>query len=217
MKLSLSCQFWAWIALGVVGASVGLCALDQYCESAIASWSRSVLCELKLTDIAIAFFTYCLVVVGWFTIRSNEQTVKNLERAYLAVGPTALFTRMLPTPNVSLKLNIHNTGRTGATITTIFGEFSRAPPIGDKPQYGNGRLERTDLSIAAGTDTVLDAYVFEDDFTGEQSFWGYVLYRDIFKRTHTARFCVRLYPAAPAVGVGGQFQIAGGDAWRECE
>src|SRR6266571_91157 len=39
--------------------------------------------EIKFTDILIALFTYCLVVAGWFTLRSADENTKNAERAYL--------------------------------------------------------------------------------------------------------------------------------------
>ena len=42
--------------------------------------------EMRLTDLALVFFTYCLVVVGAFTLRSNQRTVQDLERAYLWPG-----------------------------------------------------------------------------------------------------------------------------------
>jgi hypothetical protein len=32
-------------------------------------------------------FYYCLVIVGWFTIRSGERNARNLERAYIFAGP----------------------------------------------------------------------------------------------------------------------------------
>jgi hypothetical protein len=180
------------------------------------SWSRSVLCDLKITDIAIAFFTYCLAVVGWFTIRSNEQTVMNLERALLAVGPTQI-TRYATPPKVTLKLNVHNTGRTSATIFEVCGQFSRAPPVGDKPDYTRGVAVITDLSVASGADSVLDPFLFEDNFDGDQFFWGYLRYRDIFKIVHTARVCVAIFPRLGAGGTTGKYQLAGSDAWRECD
>src|SRR5882672_6204242 len=43
--------------------------------------------DLKPTDIAIAFFTYCLVMVGWFTLRSGDANTKNGQRAFLVAGP----------------------------------------------------------------------------------------------------------------------------------
>jgi len=48
---------------------------------------REIACsEIKFTDIVIAFLTYCLVVVGWFAMRSADENMKNAERAYLVAG-----------------------------------------------------------------------------------------------------------------------------------
>lgn len=56
---------------------------NKYTESA-----HEVVCaETKFTDLAIAFLTYCLVAVGWFTMKSADENTKRKERAYIvAVG-----------------------------------------------------------------------------------------------------------------------------------
>lgn len=38
----------------------------------------TVVCDAKITDFALVFFTYCLVVVGWFTMKSNVQTLQDM-------------------------------------------------------------------------------------------------------------------------------------------
>jgi hypothetical protein len=43
--------------------------------------------EAKITDLALIFFTACLVIVGWFTIRSGERNSRKLERAYIFPTP----------------------------------------------------------------------------------------------------------------------------------
>jgi hypothetical protein len=213
-KLSLSRQFWAWVGGGLIVTTILLYGLAGRCEDSRLLSGKSFLCDLKITDVAIAFFSYCLAVIGWFTIRSNEQTVRTLERAFIAVGPTKIQTSHSPPPNVSLKLVVDNTGRTAATIFEVCGEFSRSPPSGNVPVY-SGRVDLTDLSIPGGKEEVVVPFNFEDGYLGNQFFWGYLRYRDIFKNVHTARFCVALVPAAP--GSVGKYSIAGSDAWRECD
>jgi hypothetical protein len=137
-------------------------------------------------------------------------TVRSLERAFLAVGPTQI--KVTPGPVVEVKLLVHNTGRTGAVITGICGEFSRTPPQGDTPYYSS-EVKLTDLSVAAGAETVLDPFPFEDEFVGDQFFWGYLTYRDIFRTVHRARFCVTI---VPRVSGPGRYQLAGSERWREC-
>jgi hypothetical protein len=39
--------------------------------------------DAKITDLALVLFTYCLVVVGWATMRSGERSVRMLERGFL--------------------------------------------------------------------------------------------------------------------------------------
>jgi hypothetical protein len=178
--------------------------------------------ETKFTDLLLAFFTYCLVIVGWFTIRNSERTVQNLERAFLAVGATKIQKNLRPaddqgytSPFVRMTLYVHNTGRTGAIITKVYGEFSETPPAGNKPIYQHGMDHIADFSIAAGVSSDLTPFNFETDFMGNQFFWGYVEYLDIFKIRHTARFCAAIFPNDPS-GVG-KYQLAGSDAWRECD
>ena len=176
--------------------------------------------EIKFTDLLLAYFTYCLVIVGWFGIRNSELTVKNLERAFLSVSPTKITKLYRPpdeeghtVPFIRLTLHVHNAGRTRAAIQKIYGEFSRNPPSGDVPIYRDGRAEPTDLAIAANQESDIFPIAFEDDFMGEQFFWGYLEYSDIFKIRHVARFCARIVPADPPSL--GKFQLAGSDGWRE--
>lgn len=43
-----------------------------------------LICDAKITDIGIMFFTYCPVIVGWFGIKSNQRTVEDLERVLIS-------------------------------------------------------------------------------------------------------------------------------------
>jgi hypothetical protein len=91
---SLAWQFGGLIAGGFLLIVVGLLWAKQSLCPTYPSYMPTWLCEdTKFTDLLLAFFTYCLVIVGWFTIRSSERTVQNLERAFLAVGPTKIEKR----------------------------------------------------------------------------------------------------------------------------
>jgi hypothetical protein len=211
-RSSLTWKFFFWILVGLASVLLMLWARESSCTSIPAlSW----LCdEARFTDLLLAYFTYCLVVVGWFGIKSNELTVQNLERAFLSVGPTRieqLYRSSPTTPFVRLTLYVHNTGRTGAIIKRVYGEFSRVPPDGRKPMYKNGNDMITDLSVAANEKDELSPVAFEDDFHGDQFFWGYLEYLDIFKIEHKSRFCAAIFPAS------GKYQIAGNEHWRECD
>jgi hypothetical protein len=189
-------------------------------------YSPTWLCEeTKFTDLLLAYFTYCLVIVGWFGIRSNELTIQNLERAFLAVGPTKIRLDWVRQPGktvyvqgepleTAVGLYIHNTGRTGATIKKVYGEFSKEAPSGDVPRYKDGTSFETDLSIAATTERDLSPIEFRDPSTDKQFFWGYIEYIDIFKNTRTARYCAAIFPSATGPGY---YQIAGSAGWRDCD
>ncbi|RXH19513.1 hypothetical protein [Bradyrhizobium guangzhouense] len=155
----------------------------------------------------------------------------DLERAYLAVGPTKItvdFVKSdvanargfyMPTDpqELTAHLYVQNTGRTGATVKKIYGILTDSEPIGDTPFYPPQPQQPslTDLSVAATAQSVLDPFEFKSDLIGEQFFWGYIEYTDIFKNRRTSRFCAHLSPAER--GKSGKYQIAGTDAWRECD
>ena len=42
--------------------------------------------ETKITDLFLAFFTYCLVAVGFAEMLNTDKTAKKTERAYLTIG-----------------------------------------------------------------------------------------------------------------------------------
>jgi hypothetical protein len=151
----------------------------------------------------------------------------DLERAYLSVGLTEINTEFVPhrlayyeqtdPKRTTLKFYVHNTGRTGALIKVLYGEFSRTPPQGGTPVYKNGTRKETDFSIAGGAESAITPYVFVDDYTDKQFFWGYIEYVDIFKRRHIARVCASILPAQMARPGTGKFDIAGSEGWRECD
>jgi hypothetical protein len=175
--------------------------------------------------------------------RANAETAKeqvaitkmgviDLERAYLAVGPTEIVVDFIRSDiakarghfvvsdpkEVTVHLLVQNTGRTGATIKKIYGILTEQAPIGDVPLYPPlaDQPVITDLAIPAGTGTKLDPFEFKSDYVGNQFFWGYIEYRDIFKNKRTSRFCAHLEVAARGDSRG-KFQIAGSEGWRECD
>jgi hypothetical protein len=218
MKRSLGWAFLSWILAGLIPLIVVLWTRQSWCSP---KGPNIWLCEeIKFTDLPIVYFTYCLVVVGWFGIKSSERSVQNLERAFLSVSPSKIMI-YYRAPNdagqtlafVRLTLHVHNAGRTRAVIKKVYGEFSRTAPEGNFPVYEHGREEITDLAVAVGEKSDLTPIQFDDNFAGEQFFWGYIEYADIFKIRHVARFCARIVPNhAPALG---KFQLAGSDGWRE--
>ena len=74
--------------------------------------------EMKITDLAMIFFTCGLFIVGWFTLRSNENTVENLERPYLWPG-YGLMIEDQDSVRIGVHLGIRNTGRTVGIVKTV--------------------------------------------------------------------------------------------------
>ncbi len=109
-----------------------------------------ILCgEIKLTDVALALFTYYLVVVGWFTMRNVDETTKRTERAYIVCGGPfgrvkkntgfrRVFDRMFQEPQrpglrtfhkandftEPWRMALHNFGRTPAFISEVIWGLS---------------------------------------------------------------------------------------------
>lgn len=233
MKIGLSVKFWLWIFGGfVLFAIAAFVASTTICAS--PSRNYGIICDAKGTELGLVFFTYCLVVVGWFTVRSNELTTQTLERGYLAVSPTDIQRRFVVGKNrnssfydeqdpqeIVLNLRVENTGRTTATIKKVYVEFSREPPIGDLPQYKDGREKIADFVFAVNvTDKLPIDHV--TSFLTDQFVWGYIEYFDVFKIKRISRFCAAIFPPAQRYTGGGapsfgRSEPAGAEGWRECD
>jgi hypothetical protein len=134
--------------------------------------------------------------------------IQTLHRPADAEGRTAPFVRMTFT--------VHNTGRTSATITKAYGQFSHTFPAGNKPFYWNGTKHIMEFSVAAGLSFDLAPFFFETDSHDPQFFWGYLEYFDIFKVKHLSRVCAAVFPSDPPGP--GKFQLVKDrDAWPECD
>jgi hypothetical protein len=108
-------------------------------ENAYAKIISSVACgDVKLADSFLIFFTYCLVIVGWFTMRNTDETAKRTDRAYVVCGGV-FGVRKNPELDTSdpeyravatdfqkpWLMMIHNVGRTPAYITKV--RWSKCP------------------------------------------------------------------------------------------
>ena len=159
----------------------------------------------------------------------TKMGIFDLERAYLDAGPNEIVTRFVTDPppvrgfykpgdpmEVVIKIGMKNSGRTRAAINRAYGEFFQGN-LGERPTYNfeAGITYVTDLSVAAD-----EAGDFPHDFRtrriGEQFFFGFIEYKDIFKKIHTSRFCLMIIPSLEN-GKRGKMQFAGRDAWRECD
>lgn len=147
--------------------------------------SKPALCETKPTDALLVLFTYCLVIVGWITVKSGAQIAKTTERAYLS----PVFDKAFVEGSDDLEVfhRVRNDGRTSAIAFEVYGEIADSFP--DKVSYPNKtRIMRLNRGIAAGAIDPLGS-VFAN-IKGSVVF-GYVKYRDIFGDEHTTGFAAR--------------------------
>jgi hypothetical protein len=173
----------------------------------------------------IARFNHQLVIATWvigvvgmvtgvvlfFTLRVTQKAADHIprtERAYLFVNPTNIA-MSLPGRYTTFDICVDNAGKTPALLKQIHLVITQAPPLGN-PQYPNAQIVLTDLYINAGVRREKLPIV------GDRANWvtpffvyGFLIYTDIFRETHTSHFCARILPTHQ------NFEIAGGEAWND--
>ena len=109
-----------------------------------------------------------------------------VERAYVFGGPTDLF---LLHDQASVRLAMQNYGKTPAVIREWSVEFVAQEPRGGKPAY--------DKSKRTPTNEILEPFklfspptVFRSEIAAPFFIVGYIGYEDVFRQSHTTRFCV---------------------------
>jgi hypothetical protein len=98
-----------------------------------------ILCgEIKFTDLLIALFTYYLVIVGWFTMRSADENTKNAERAYLVAGSLFGIPKEIPADELG-KWKMKNRAEKGmfnGPWQLAISNFGRTVAISTKVEWG---------------------------------------------------------------------------------
>jgi hypothetical protein len=91
-----------------------------------------LLCDVHITEIALVYFTYCLVIVGWFNMRSGERTSAIFERPYVTIDAMTEDDGL----HDIVEIRIANSGRSIAFTGVLQGDFyvENQPPIQFKPQ-----------------------------------------------------------------------------------
>lgn len=99
----------------------------------IAPALSKLLCNASATEIALVYFTYCLVIVGWFTMRSGERTSAIFERPYVTID---VITNVNGLKDV-VEIRIANSGRSIAFTGVLQGDFyiRDEPPVQFKPEH----------------------------------------------------------------------------------
>jgi hypothetical protein len=135
--------------------------------------------------------------------RIAAEHIPAVERAYVFGGPTDLF---LLHDQASVRLAMQNYGKTPAVIREWLVEFVAQEPRGRKPGY--------DGSKRTVTNEILEPFklfspptVFRSEIAAPFYIVGYLTYEDVFRHSHTTRFCV-------GVARDGKAAYAGHPAWN---
>jgi hypothetical protein len=166
------------------------------------------LCDAGVADFALIFFTYCLVIVGWATIRSGQRTAADIERALVFLG-TGAGSAQVSTDRRHRALTANNTGRSPAFGLEYFVRFSPIEPSDKNPKYrreGQFFSETTSLIVPPGKETVFLA--LDINAIDQPYMFGYIKYTDIFHKQHTNRFSIRFDVAT------GAYSAVGPSAWN---
>jgi hypothetical protein len=135
------------------------------CRRGLVFASRKIGCsEFKFADWVLIFVTAALVIVGWYTIKSNDETVTRLERAYIHAGGgrsvrkliknrarkrsfMRFFRRWSPPYQDEYFYSWIEPGRTSLCLYSILaGSVSIPPP---HPEYVSERVEPEDDDVLA--------------------------------------------------------------------
>ena len=137
---------------------------------------------LALSTLLLWFYTRRLANAA----RAAAEHVPAVERAYVFGGPTDLF---LLHDQATVRLAMQNYGKTPAVIREWLVEFLAQEPRGRKPGY--------DVSKRTVTNEILEPFklfspatVFRSEIPAPFYIVGYIVYDDVFRRSHTTRFCV---------------------------
>jgi hypothetical protein len=172
------------------------------------------------TERAIATFagvlTLSTLLLWLFTMRAANAAraaarhIPAVDRAYIFIQPSEKAGFIGPGSQTVAFVEVQNFGPTPGFLETLYGEFSRTEPKGKKPRYDSSRGRKFAVDTAIGkfeTPTPLHQR-FEAPGVDPIYFFGYVEYRDIFKRQHTSRFCALLDP------ITGSSNLAGDRGWN---
>jgi hypothetical protein len=180
----------------------GLFAYYSCQAQALASGSlRAILLPLLAL---LVLLTLSMVLLWFYTRRAANaarlaaEYVPAVERAYVFGGPTDLF---LLHDQASVRLAMQNFGKTPAVIRGWLVEFVAQEPRGKKPAYDE--TKRTDANEILEPDKLFSpAVTFRSEIAAPFFIVGYIAYDDVFRKSHTTRFCVAVTRDAKAAYAG---------------
>lgn len=172
------------------------------------SWTTKFLCDAKIGDVAIAFFTWCLVIVGALQARRLRQTIATMEqteRPFMVFSDFKIsnFTSA-PDPAGMVKLLLTygyiNHGRSPAFFRRLNQTINTGEFLPKTPTYGDYESNRFVISVGGGfastkpVEIFLDGDVIKKLFLGEYNLWiyGHFEYTGISLFPHSHRFVLRM-------------------------
>ena len=183
-------------------------------------WEKARDDPIAAATIAVAFFTFCLIVVGYWQSRQLSKTVDAMRDNFLSTHrPKIRVKHLVPNPEIesgkpiNVKLVIVNVGVTEAFVkelaikSLILPSSKKLPP---RPQYSGGIARLDPGRLESGVTIPLKEVTIHDPLTdaehaairgGSQKLYcyGYIRYEDARKRIRDTAFC-RAWE--PSVGVG---------------
>ena len=175
--------------------------------------------EIKLTDVALVYFTYILALVGLYQMRSTDDTARRAERAYLFGGGPFGAKKLEHVKELQegtvfndsryytdeKRLTIFNYGRTAGFVIRVEYGFCDELPEGKRVSEAMDDGPLQPYCIAANPGNVYPAagsggpgfYLYRhvsfkrSDHEGK-IFFGRIWYKDVFHKKHFSTFSLRL-------------------------
>jgi hypothetical protein len=169
----------------------------------------TVICDAKITDLGLVYFTYCLVIVGWFAIQSDRHKSEAIERAYVFPGYSQVHFR---NRRVTFTLKMTNAGRSPGVIKEIGYVFLEGVNLPRSRRDADWTWETMEWDWVIPVDGRRDIKKLQS-LAGEHTFVSYIKYQDMFtKKRHTSWMSMYNYPDRPP---NERSVRAGGEVWNE--
>lgn len=171
--------------------------------------------EIKITDIAVVFLTYCLALIAWFQLRNEDRNTRNSTRAFIVAGSLygvpkddesfayqfAIDKRPMGSLfNGPWRLVIFNFGQTAGYLTELtWGvcprvAFDERVPVSEQIKnntlsgYIRARQRLQYIFDPTGHTPLQFRHVELNERPVDQVLFGMILYKDVFGDEHYSTF-----------------------------
>ncbi len=188
-------------AIGQCGSGLGgaACRVAAFFFGSVERGLVTFTALLALSTLVLWFYTRRVALAA----RAAAEHVPAVERAYVFGGPTDLF---LLHDQATVRLAMQNYGKTPAVIREWLVEFMAEEPKGREPAY-NGSDRTVTNEILEPFKLFSPTTVYRSDTPAPFYIVGYIIYDDVFRRSHTTRFCV-------GIARDGKAAFAGHPEWN---